>query len=386
MSYTGPAGFYNAPVTKLLVVSIGVLSILGSILKLKPYYQLQLFPHITIHHQFWRLITCQIPFTSSGDVFFGTMIIYSMRIIERQFGTSKYVAFVFVTICLATLLEIGALVTGIKLGFRYVPGGPYALLFAMLYQYHRMVPGLYRFRIFNITFNNKIFLYMLCFQIFISQGVNTIVPCVCGLLAGAFYRSDVGGIKQWRFSDRLQSFSSRYLQPLLATPPVPRSNNALPIRRPIIAIGMEGLVATATGIGINNNDNNRRRRSADNTMSATSTSMGDDDDDALSINTDTSIASNEIRRNTGNRVAGPSTSMRDYLDALTGRTPLTSSEIEPPLPEHLIVLSSMFPDHPRETITNALSAAHNNINRAVEIMLHTPAPSSSISISSSSHP
>jgi hypothetical protein len=44
-------GFYNAPVTKLLVVSIGALSTLGAILKLKPYYHIQLIPHITIYHQ-----------------------------------------------------------------------------------------------------------------------------------------------------------------------------------------------------------------------------------------------------------------------------------------------------------------------------------------------
>lgn len=34
----------------------------------------------------------------------------------------------------------------------------------------------------------------------------------------------------------------------------------------------------------------------------------------------------------------------------------------------------MFPDHPRENITRALSSAHNDLNRAVEIMLSTPTP------------
>jgi hypothetical protein len=42
----------------------------------------------------------------------------------------------------------------------------------------------------------------------------------------------------------------------------------------------------------------------------------------------------------------------------------------------------MFPDHPRETITRALSSAHNDLNRAVEIMLSTPSPTNVASSSS----
>jgi hypothetical protein len=64
---------------------------------------------------------------------------------------------------------------------------------------------------------------------------------------------------------------------------------------------------------------------------------------------------------------------QEYLDTITGRD-VTGSELEPPSPEHTRVLLAMFPDHPRENITRALSSAHNNLNRAVEIMLSTPSP------------
>lgn len=50
------------------------------------------------------------------------------------------------------------------------------------------------------------------------------------------------------------------------------------------------------------------------------------------------------------------------------------SELEAPSPEHTRILISMFPDHPRETITRALTSAHNDLSRAVEIMLSTPSP------------
>lgn len=216
------------------------------------------------------------------------------------------------------------------------------------------------------------------------------VPCICGLLAGAFYRSDVASIKQWRFPDRLHSFSTRYIQPSLATPPIPRPNNVLPIQRPTPSFGMEGLVASATGIGLNAataattttaTDNLRQRSSAENAI-ATNTAAGSstrhevsDDDEGRSTtstaSTTSSITSNHITR------AVTTSTMREYLATLTGNAPLTSTEIQPPSQEHMMVLISMFPDHSRESITNALAAAHNNINRAVEIMLHTPVPSTS---------
>lgn len=44
-------GFYNVPTTKFLVLFIGGCSIVSAILNMKPYFHLQLVPHITIHHQ-----------------------------------------------------------------------------------------------------------------------------------------------------------------------------------------------------------------------------------------------------------------------------------------------------------------------------------------------
>jgi hypothetical protein len=147
---------------------------------------------------------------------------------------------------------------------------------------------------------------------------------------------------------------------------------------------MEGLVASATGIGLNTTtttDNLRQRSSAEN-ANTTDTAAGSstrhevsDDDEGRSTtsaaSTTSSIASNHITR------AVTTSAMREYLATLTGNAPLTSTEIQPPSQEHMVVLVSMFPDHSRESITNALAAAHNNINRAVEIMLHTPVPSTS---------
>ena len=46
-----------------------------------------------------------------------------------------------------------------------IPAGPTALVFSILYQFAKLVPHAYTFRIFGVTFSNKIFLYILAFQV-----------------------------------------------------------------------------------------------------------------------------------------------------------------------------------------------------------------------------
>ncbi|KAF7722722.1 hypothetical protein EC973_002815 [Apophysomyces ossiformis] len=327
-------GFYNVPITKLLVLSIGGCSILAAMLDFKPLLHLQLSPHLTIHHQFWRLITSHCAFANSGEMFFGTLLLYTMRVIERQYGSAKYAAFVFLALLISTFLELGILVSAAKLGLRSIPGGPYALIFAMLYQYHRIVPITYRFRIFGITFNDKMFVYILALQIFLSQFFTTIAPCSCGLMAGALYRSDIGSIKQWRFPVNLQSLAKRFLKPLLASAPVPRSGVTTPEQRPSSSFAVNNLIISPTGL--------RNRRSRNRTTESPN-------------------------------AAGSS----DYISSLTESTQMPSASMDHPSEEQLAVLMAMFPDHPRESISRAISSAHNNLSRAVEIMLSTPAPGGS---------
>ncbi|KAG0187667.1 hypothetical protein DFQ28_005979 [Apophysomyces sp. BC1034] len=317
----GPAGFYNVPITKLLVLSIGGCSILAAMLDFKPLLHLQLSPHLTIHHQFWRLISSHCAFANSGEMFFGTLLLYTMRVIERQYGSAKYAAFVFLALLISTFLEVGVLVSGARLGLRSIPGGPYALIFAMLYQYHRIIPITYRFRIFGMTLNDKMFVYILALQIFLSQS------------------SDIGNMKQWRFPTNIQSLADRFLKPLLASAPVARSAMATPEQRPSATFSVDNLVTSTNGL--------RNRRQRNRTTEPTAA-----DGSSLTV-------------------------AQEYIDTLTGSTQIAGPSIAPPSEDHMSLLVAMFPDHPRESISTALSSAHNNLSRAVEIMLSTPAPSGS---------
>ncbi|KAI8967879.1 hypothetical protein BDF20DRAFT_897590 [Mycotypha africana] len=345
MQRVGPAGFFNTPVSKGFVLFIGGCSIITAILKSKQYFYLQLEPHLTVYYQYWRIVTSHMAFGSSGDLFFGILLLYALRVLERQYGSSKYIAFLFISWAISTILELISLALCSQFGLNRIRGGPYALIFAMLYQYYRIIPVTYKFRVFGIIMTDKIFLYIIAAHLALSGISQTLVPVLCGLIAGAVYRTDIANLKRWRFPVALQRFTSRYLKPFLSTSPIARSSATTPDQRPILTPVM--------GSWAIRNRNNVNRGA-----------------DAVSLNGDMETATNSTAT-VGHPTGVPS--VRDYLDTITGRD-MAGSDMEPPSPEYTRILMTMFPNHPRESITRALSQSRNNLNRAVEIMLSTPAP------------
>lgn len=74
-------------------------------------------------------------------------------------------AFSVTSVITSTLLEFAGLLLFNRLGFNVIPAGPTALVFSILYQFARLVPHAYTFKIFGVTFTNKIFMYILAFQV-----------------------------------------------------------------------------------------------------------------------------------------------------------------------------------------------------------------------------
>jgi hypothetical protein len=82
--------------------------------------------------------------------------------------------------------------------------------------------------------NDKMFLYVLAFQLALSQSYQTLTPALCGLLSGALYRTDIGNIKKWRFPAFIQRLTVRFIMPYLVSPPIARSSATAPSQRPIV--------------------------------------------------------------------------------------------------------------------------------------------------------
>jgi hypothetical protein len=66
---------------------------------------------------------------------------------------------------LAITLEFLSLLLFHRIGLNHIAMGPSSLIFAMLYQYSRIVPSAYNFRIFGVPLNNKSLVYLLALQV-----------------------------------------------------------------------------------------------------------------------------------------------------------------------------------------------------------------------------
>ncbi|XP_024383933.1 rhomboid-like protein 18 isoform X2 [Physcomitrium patens] len=232
----GPSGFHNAPVTKAIVMACGLASVLvgtqGGARALSLSYQ-----KIVQKLQLWRLLSSPCVFSSTSELLFGLYLIYFFRVFERQIGSNKYLFFVLFSTIISTTLEVIALaalqdptsLTGISL-----TPGPYGLMFALFVPFFFDIPISTRFKVFGARFSDKSFVYLAGLQLLLSSWKQSLIPGVCGLVAGFLYKSNVLGIKKVKFPEGLAAAAARLFAPLLS------SNSAPPTARGGRASGQNG--------------------------------------------------------------------------------------------------------------------------------------------------
>lgn len=84
------SGFGNAPVSRWLVILVIVASTLATITDTKILFWISVNPHLTTYRQYWRLLTWQVCYTNSTEVLFAALTLYQMRVIERLWGSRKF--------------------------------------------------------------------------------------------------------------------------------------------------------------------------------------------------------------------------------------------------------------------------------------------------------
>jgi len=280
------------------MVGIALTSIAVGIFDVKYYVNLQVVPHISKYHQYWRLFTYHLACGNSSDLFLTELLLYNVGVqIERSFGSAKYASFVFVTMLVSTIFTFLSLLTlqlfhGIGPLFNNIHPGPISVMFSILYQYMRLIPQAYQFKVFGAVVSDKIWVYVVAGQLAISYVPASLLPALIGIFTGYVYRSDVLQLKGWRIphrfvthsdnvssrfhiSIRVQNFSEDWIQPLLGEGrTVRRTNRVLPVprvrRRPAEAgLNEDEVVTTARPTDVQPRTNTeeaqatRRRRQAD---------------------------------------------------------------------------------------------------------------------------
>ncbi|MBA0815352.1 hypothetical protein Gohar_000132, partial [Gossypium harknessii] len=103
--------------------------------------------------------------------------------------------------------------------------GPYGLIFASFVPFFFDIPVSTWFRIFGVRFSNKSFIYLAGLQLLLSSWKRSLLPGICGILAGSLYRLNVFHIRKAKFPEFITSFFSRLSWPSIGNPPTTPARN-----------------------------------------------------------------------------------------------------------------------------------------------------------------
>ncbi|CAN8063281.1 unnamed protein product [Agarophyton chilense] len=209
----GYPGFYNAPVTKVVVVAVVLCTVFGSIIGSQHRLTLRM-TDVVNRVQIWRLLSHNFVFTTPGELIFGMILLYYFRQFERQLGSSRFASFAIITMLVYTAMLASL---QLLLPFTDPASGPYSLIFASLVFFYFETPKLYHFQLLGaIEFSDKTFVYLMAAQLLIVSSWKCLLSCFAAVSTGILYRIPV--IRENAdMPEFLISFCSRYLLPFLGT-------------------------------------------------------------------------------------------------------------------------------------------------------------------------
>lgn len=222
----GPSGFNNAPVTRTFVIACALFTVFfgiqGRSNKLGLSYQ-DIFGKLHL----WKLIVSIFAFSSTPELMFGLYLLYYFRVFERQIGSNKYSVFILFSLLNSLLLEVLALALFKDPALNKLTSGPYGLIFSSFIPFYFDIPVSTRFRVFGVRFSDKSFIYLAGLQLLLSSWKRSILPGICGILAGSLYRLNVFRIRKLKFPELFTTFFSRLSWPSMGTPPSAPTRNVV---------------------------------------------------------------------------------------------------------------------------------------------------------------
>ncbi|EWG43406.1 hypothetical protein FVEG_04898 [Fusarium verticillioides 7600] len=217
--------FTNTPVTRLGVVGLVAGSIIASVLDVKHYFYILIDTHIWRYRQFWRILAYQLCYVNSTEVLFAAMSLYNLRIVERMWGSRKFASFLTVTFFITSIipLVVSMVLRPLAAGwFNYIPAGPTPIIFAILAQYHAMVPHMYKYRVatseapptdrpfVGLTFSDKSYKYAIALHLALLQWPGSVLGAATGWIVGYSWREGLlpAALVRWRVPGWVVGLSS----------------------------------------------------------------------------------------------------------------------------------------------------------------------------------
>lgn len=220
---------HHTPAISTLLLLLLLTTILTSLLSLRPFFHLQLHPHLLPQLQLSRIPLFQTTYANSSELLFASLLLYHLRLVERAYGTRKFLSLVVyswaVTSCVITglLVVVGGVSQRVWSredgggGWNYIPPGPTPILFSLLACYAYTIPSVYKFSLAlpsaapqspmdmppEITLSDKSFTYLLSAQLALSQLPGSAVCAGVGWIVGYLWREEVLPGHRWRVGGRV---------------------------------------------------------------------------------------------------------------------------------------------------------------------------------------
>lgn len=213
----GPSGFNNAPVTRAVIIASALFTVFfglqGRSHKLG-------FSYLDIFQkpQLWKIVVSTYAFTSTPEMMFGLYLLYYFRVFERQIGSNKYTVFILFSLIVSFFLCSLTLAL-LKDPSTLITSGPYGLIFSSFVPFFFDIPVSTRFRVFGFHFSDKSFIYLAGLQLLLSSWKRSILPGICGIIAGSLYRMNIFYIRRAKLPDFIASLFSRVSWPSTGSPP-----------------------------------------------------------------------------------------------------------------------------------------------------------------------
>ena len=196
----GPPGaneswFVGAPMTKLIAVATVVVYVLFHAKSSQEIMAMDSQRIIRASQyggssELYRYWSSKLTFGSTGELVVGGMLTTVLaRQFEREMGTRKFGLFVTIVTLSTILMEMVYVNFSTLYEKEYRYQGPYAVLGALMYLYHRYTPRLHPrfFGILGFTFSEKSFYYLWFLQVIGYRGWHTILAASFGVLTAYAY-------------------------------------------------------------------------------------------------------------------------------------------------------------------------------------------------------
>ncbi|PKA62636.1 hypothetical protein AXF42_Ash012223 [Apostasia shenzhenica] len=203
----GPSGFQNAPVTRFFLVLCALLTVIFAARGRSASLGLS-FQDVTTGFHLWRIIASIFAFSTVPELVFGSYLLYYFRIFERQISSNKHSVFILFSLSASLFFEVLSLALLKDRTSRMLASGPYGIIFASFIPFYCDIPVSSKFRVFGMPLSDKTFIYLAGFQLLFSSWTRTLIPGVCGLLAGSLYRLNMFGIRRFKFPQFIVSLFS----------------------------------------------------------------------------------------------------------------------------------------------------------------------------------